>query len=68
MTVNDFALYMIAHDYWPPFITVNADDEDTTPGVPYPPDPPKCPDCNGKGVITLFTGVVDCERCDGSGY
>lgn len=34
----------------------------------YPPDPPKCKDCNGKGKIALLTGIVDCETCDGSGY
>lgn len=33
-----------------------------------PPDPPKCEDCGGKGKIELFTGVVDCETCGGSGY
>ena len=32
------------------------------------PDPPKCEDCGGRGKIELFTGVVDCERCGGSGY
>lgn len=51
---------MIAHDYWPPFITVNADEEDTKPGTPYPPDPPKCADCKG-------SGGVKCPDCNGSG-
>lgn len=54
---------------FPPFSYVldppkaEADTEDEGP-----PDPPKCPDCKGEGKIELFTGLVDCETCDGSGY
>ena len=24
-----------------------------------------CPDCNGKGVIDMFTSIVPCARCQG---
>lgn len=58
MTIRDFALYMIAHDYWPPFIIAADPDEDTA--VDYPPDPPKCTDCKG-------SGGVSCPDCKGSG-
>lgn len=43
-------------------------DDAVEPDGEYPPDPPKCADCKGEGKVTLFTGVVDCETCDGSGY
>lgn len=26
-----------------------------------------CPDCKGKGKITLFTSIVVCEACKGTG-
>lgn len=26
-----------------------------------------CPDCGGRGLVTLFSGVVPCETCQGSG-
>lgn len=27
----------------------------------------KCPQCNGSGKIPLFTSVIDCDACEGTG-